>query len=435
VAGSFLVGLVQETTISKLHESRNKKTGWRMDTTCPYYGDLFAIDIHLKTAFTMKKIIIFLQCLFYYSAFAQSVTIDPNANNSGIINVQSTNKGVLVPNMTSAQRTNIASPQKGLLVFDTDTNSFWFHNGTAWTELVNGASQWTSFNSNLYSTSNYFSLLGGTNIAPLSSGAGNDGTLRIFSPSSGTYANLDGQTIQTRSSNIFGVKTERDLRINPFGGNVGIGVTTPTARLHLGGDMKIITNRTIEFGADVGGKEVNAGKIGYQTYGNFDALDIVGAGTTANNRKINLWAEGGVYSSQTSGLNIVPLGIAEVWANEISNGTSGGVNFINHAGNMIESGTGGPTILIDDVLNGSFKLNQSIVSQYSKVVAIGSLNYSGTTELPIDQEMVSGAIGELSDYILTTPEATYYNISIQVDDFPFLGRSTLKSTVIFYGIK
>jgi hypothetical protein len=234
-----------------------------------------------------------LSMLVYGSLSAQSVTIDPNANNSGIINVQSTNKGVLVPNMTSTQRTSITSPQKGLLVFDTNTNSFWFHNGTAWVELVSGTSQWTSFNSNLYSTSNYFSLLGGTNIAPLSSGVGNDGTLRIFSPSSGTYANLDGQTIQTRSSNIFGSKTERDFRINPFGGNVGVGVTTPTAKLHLGGSMKIDGSNTLELGAGVAGKEINAGKIGYRTFGAMDALDIVGAGNTVAQRKINLWAEGG----------------------------------------------------------------------------------------------------------------------------------------------
>jgi hypothetical protein len=67
--------------------------------------------------------------------FAQSVTINPSASNSSIVNVQSTNKGVLVPNMTTVQRTAIVSPQKGLLVFDTNTNSFWFHNGTVWSEI------------------------------------------------------------------------------------------------------------------------------------------------------------------------------------------------------------------------------------------------------------------------------------------------------------
>jgi trimeric autotransporter adhesin len=86
----------------------------------------------------MKRQLCFIAFLLIsYKTFAQSVTIDPQANTSGIVNVQSTNKGVLVPNMTTAQRTTIASAQKGLLVFDSNTSSFWFYNGVAWNELIN----------------------------------------------------------------------------------------------------------------------------------------------------------------------------------------------------------------------------------------------------------------------------------------------------------
>jgi hypothetical protein len=49
---------------------------------------------------------------------------------------------------------------------------------------------------------------------------------------------------------------------------------------------------TLEFGAGVQGKEPNAGKIGYQVF-SADALDIVGAGSSGSNRKIQFWAEGG----------------------------------------------------------------------------------------------------------------------------------------------
>jgi hypothetical protein len=55
---------------------------------------------------------------------------------------------------------------------------------------------------------------------------------------------------------------------------------------------KIQGNNTLEFGADVSGKQVDAGKIGYQTL-TPGALDVVGAGTAANARKIKFWAEGG----------------------------------------------------------------------------------------------------------------------------------------------
>ena len=54
---------------------------------------------------------------------------------SAILDVQSTAKGVLVPRMTEAQRTAIATPANGLLVFDTDFGSFFFYNGSEWASL------------------------------------------------------------------------------------------------------------------------------------------------------------------------------------------------------------------------------------------------------------------------------------------------------------
>ncbi|MCP4440864.1 MAG: tail fiber domain-containing protein [Aureispira sp.] len=58
---------------------------------------------------------------------------------SAALDVSSTTKGVLVPRMTTAQRTAVASPAKGLLVFDNTSNSFWFYNGSAWEELAGGS--------------------------------------------------------------------------------------------------------------------------------------------------------------------------------------------------------------------------------------------------------------------------------------------------------
>jgi hypothetical protein len=84
-------------------------------------------------------------------------------------------------------------------------------------------------------------------------------------------------------------------------GNVGIG-TTPTARLHVAGTVKIDAANTLEFGAGVSGKEASAGKIGYQTF-SADALDIVGAGTTNSNRRIRFYAEGGaIFNGSVTGV-------------------------------------------------------------------------------------------------------------------------------------
>jgi len=61
-----------------------------------------------------------------------TATADPSA----ILDVQSNDKGFLVPRLTTAERTVISNAVLGLLVFDTDTKSFWFRNSTNWTELA-----------------------------------------------------------------------------------------------------------------------------------------------------------------------------------------------------------------------------------------------------------------------------------------------------------
>jgi uncharacterized protein YaiE (UPF0345 family) len=76
-------------------------------------------------------------------------------------------------------------------------------------------------------------------------------------------------------------------------GNVGVGTTRPGARLHVAGSVKIDGANTLEFGAGIGGKHVNAGKIGYGAWDKA-ALGIFGAGMTDADRTITLYAEGGV---------------------------------------------------------------------------------------------------------------------------------------------
>lgn len=62
-------------------------------------------------------------------------TTNPDA--SSMLDIQSTTKGVLIPRMTTAQRTAI-SAATGLLVFDSTSQSFWFYSGGLWAELATG---------------------------------------------------------------------------------------------------------------------------------------------------------------------------------------------------------------------------------------------------------------------------------------------------------
>lgn len=51
---------------------------------------------------------------------------------SSMLDIKSNTKGLLIPRMTSTQRIAIVVPAVGLMVYDTDTQSFWYRNTTGW---------------------------------------------------------------------------------------------------------------------------------------------------------------------------------------------------------------------------------------------------------------------------------------------------------------
>ncbi|MCF8275334.1 MAG: hypothetical protein K9J17_01265, partial [Flavobacteriales bacterium] len=50
---------------------------------------------------------------------------------SSVLDVSSTEKGMLVPRLNSIQRLGILSPAQGLLVYDTDIDCFFFYNAAS----------------------------------------------------------------------------------------------------------------------------------------------------------------------------------------------------------------------------------------------------------------------------------------------------------------
>lgn len=113
-----------------------------------------------------------------------------------------------------------------------------------------------------------------------------------------TLLAADGALFKSDSNRVFtiGIGTSANARKTALvvqqDGMVGIGVRRPTAMLHINGDVKVNDNNFIELGADVAGKQVDAGKIGYAIFTPF-TLDIVGGGNIQAQRKIKFWAEGG----------------------------------------------------------------------------------------------------------------------------------------------
>ncbi|MFK7937582.1 MAG: tail fiber protein [Saprospiraceae bacterium] len=92
--------------------------------------------------YSIKTIIAILFFNFQFSIFnfaqvgINSDNSDPDA--SAMLDIKSSNKGMLIPRMTTSQRDMISNAAVGLLVFDTDTESFWFNGSSGWVELVSG---------------------------------------------------------------------------------------------------------------------------------------------------------------------------------------------------------------------------------------------------------------------------------------------------------
>ncbi|MFA6322494.1 MAG: hypothetical protein WCX71_03365 [Candidatus Buchananbacteria bacterium] len=79
------------------------------------------------------------------------------------------------------------------------------------------------------------------------------------------------------------------FRVNELGNVTAAGSITSVGDVNIGVNGIIKGTNYLELGNGVSGKEANAGKIAYQRFSPYDALDIIGAGTISGKRKIKLW--------------------------------------------------------------------------------------------------------------------------------------------------
>ena len=82
----------------------------------------------------MKKLFLIVTILLGINAYAQiAVNADgADPDNSSMLDVKSTEKGLLLPRMTLTQRNAITSPATGLLIYQTNvTPGFYYNSGTS----------------------------------------------------------------------------------------------------------------------------------------------------------------------------------------------------------------------------------------------------------------------------------------------------------------
>lgn len=109
----------------------------------------------------MKKLSCFLFVFFPTVLLAQSVAIS-NDNSlpdvTALLDLKSSSKGLLIPRLTTLERTSIAAPAIGLTVFDKDTYSFWVYRGDimgGWVELMHSLDKhWTRTGIHVFNTNN-----------------------------------------------------------------------------------------------------------------------------------------------------------------------------------------------------------------------------------------------------------------------------------------
>ena len=91
-------------------------------------------------------------------AYPQNVAITDDANysadNSAMLDVKSTSKGLLIPRLTLSERNSIANPAKGLMVFVATDSTFYYFDGASWVNMLSSNvpdNDWTVSGSNMYS--------------------------------------------------------------------------------------------------------------------------------------------------------------------------------------------------------------------------------------------------------------------------------------------
>jgi hypothetical protein len=274
---------------------------------------------------------LFIAFLGFYTegSFAQvAINTDGSAADSkAMLDVKSSNKGLLIPRMLTADRTGMAMPiPQGLLVYDTEKKSVWQYNGAAWAEVgkdtfqnlhvlgrltvgnstasdINSTALGSSTASNIYAFASGYSTASGLISTALGA-----------SIASGTYSTALGNTNTASATNATALGS--------------FSVASGTFSTALGSSAEATGNNTVASGNGASAKAFASTALG--SYNDFisssnpttwvatDPLLIVGNGTSSSARSnaLTLYKNGNFKisgnlmsgNSSASGTNSTALG-------------------------------------------------------------------------------------------------------------------------------
>ncbi len=430
----------------------------------------FTRNVSFKTPIIMKKSTFFFVCFMAVQiSFGQSVgigTTTPAA--SAKLEVSSTTQGMLVPRMTTTQRTAISSPASGLLVYDLTTNSFWFKGGTAWVELIdsvttevhrNGPTMiYTGMTDNvgigistpankldiqagptrfgiqstnrpLYVTGNFGPNGNGVEFMSVS---GTQGVGFGFNTmyAAGSQASQDLGLESKGSSGVlrFTTNTVERMRINE-NGNVGIGTTFTNAPLQFGNvfqNRKMVLYDGANNDHQYFGLGVNVNILRYQVPNTSGShVFYSGASSSSSNELMRIQGNGNVGIGTSAPAYKLQVMTGDGYGISHTNGNVDIATQVNIAGGLIGTRSNHPFQLYAN--NG---VDQFVLTP-SGYIGIGVYNPMATLEIargtaPFGSLQVDGT-SYYSHFDYGTPEDTYIRggksgAKVIINDFGDLGN-------------
>lgn len=225
----------------------------------------------------MKILLSVLLALAISQVSAQSLSVNTDgstAHPSSLFDVKSTTKGILIPRMASADRTAIAAPAIGLLVYDTDSLAFSYFTGGGWAFIKADAdvSKSWSVNGNSVANTDFIGTINNNSLK-----------FKTFNENAGF---LDS-TSQGTSLGFRSLNNNTGLRNTAFGFNSLSSLTTANSQSNTAiGNAALASATNSERNTAVGDSALalNIGGFANTAVGAFAAKKTILAGNTAIGR-------------------------------------------------------------------------------------------------------------------------------------------------------
>jgi hypothetical protein len=288
--------------------------------------------------------------------FGQNVAINEDGSlphPEAILDIKSTNKGILIPRMSSADRWAIKAP-KGLLVYDTTTSAFWYSTDlligidsfTRWSKLATG-NNWGLYGNN----GDSLSYLGTANNKPLQIKVNNQPSGEIHPT---RYNTFWGYEAGFTNSGYFGDSSGRGNTANGyrslFSNSIGYSnsasgiyslYSNTTGHWNTAGGANALRNNTL------GNSNTGYGMMSLyeNTTGTFNTANGIFALQNNVNGSYNTAIGYDALFSNRAGSYNTAIGSDANVANLVSNATAIGAGAIANASNKVRIGNSTVTVI------------------------------------------------------------------------------------------